>query len=223
MKYLKDGWLILLLALVFGSGLTAVQATLGPIIAQNQKDKTYRRIPKLMLGPQATEGKTIEPEGAKVQLLEGDRPVETLRVEETSEDSPVTAYRVFRGQELLGYVVEGSGSGYADRITALIGLGSDLETITGVSVIQQMETPGLGDKITGPWADQFAGKSVEPPLEVVKNGSASAENHRIDAISGATISSRAVTNIVNQTVERFADEKPSLNWKRPEETSDDDR
>lgn len=218
MKYLKDGWLILVLALAFGSGLTAVQSTLGPIIAKNQKDKTYRLIPKLMLGEEATEGTTIVSEGATLEVLQGDQVSETLRVEDTSEESPVTAYRVFDGENLLGYVVQGSGGGYADRIVALIGLSDDLTTITGVSVIQQMETPGLGDKITGPWAKQFAGKSVEPELEVVKNDTATPDNQRIDAISGATISSRAVTTIVNETVSQFTDELSSLNWTAAEDS-----
>ncbi|MCP4450920.1 MAG: FMN-binding protein, partial [Planctomycetes bacterium] len=61
------------------------------------------------------------------------------------------------------------------------------------------ETPGLGNKIIEqPWRDQFTDKQSSTPLMVVKNGAA--KGHEIDGISGATISSRAVTGIVNTTI-----------------------
>ena len=219
MKHLLDGWLILVLALVFGSGLTAIQQTLGPIIEQNQKDKTYNRIPMLTLGEEAIEGLAIEPAGSAIKLTQDGKTVDTLHVEETVQGSPVVAYRVYEGERLTGYVLEGSGSGYADKIVTLIGLSADLKTITGVSVIKQMETPNLGSKIVGPWVGQYAGKAASPPLEVVKNGSGSPDNNKIDAISGATISSRCLTDIVNQTVETFSTELPNLQWSGGTETA----
>lgn len=219
MKYLKDGWLILALAIVFASALTGVQATLGPIIEKNQKDKTYRRIPMLTLGVQAVEGLAVEAAAPEIKLLDqSGETVKTLRVEETPKGSAVKAYRVYEGDTLLGYVVEGSGAGYADKIALLVGLSEDLQTVTGASVIKQMETPSLGDKIAGPWANQYAGKAVLPPLEVVKNKTAAPDNNKIDAISGATISSRATTDIVNNTVAEFSKELPSLTWESGEES-----
>ena len=212
MKHLLDGWLILVLALVFGSGLTAIQQTLGPIIKQNQKDKTYNRIPMLTLGADELEGLTIQPAGSSIKLLKGDEVVDTLRVEKAEGEDAIVAYRVYEGDLLVGYVLEGSGSGYADKIVTLIGLSADLETINGVSVIKQMETPNLGSKITTSWVDQYTDKDSSPPLEVVKNGSGSPDNNKIDAISGATISSRCLTDIVNSTVETFKTELPNLTW-----------
>jgi len=200
MKYLKDGWLILVLALVFASGLTAVQSALAPKIAQNKKDKTYHRIPMLMLGVEEAEG---------------------LSVEEAAEGSPVVAYRVSQDGEVIGFVLEGSGGGYADKITTLVGLSADGATITGVSVVKQMETPNLGSKITGEWADQYSGKTADPPLEAVA-GAVNLGDNQIDAITGATISSVCLTKIVNNTVAQFLDAQATLEWIADEEDKADD-
>ena len=196
MKYLKDGWLILVLALVFASGLTAVQSALAPYIEQNEKDKTYNRIPMLILGVEEAEGLTIEP---------------------AAKDGPVIAYRVSQNGEVIGYALEGSGGGYADQIKTLVGLSADGTTITGVSVIKQMETPNLGSKITGDWAGQYAGKAVVPQLEAVA-GAANLGDNQIDAITGATISSVCLTDIVNDTVAQILDVQPTLEWVSDEES-----
>lgn len=200
MKYLKDGWLILVLALVFASGLTAVQSALAPRIAQNLKDKTYSRIPMLMLGEEEVEGMTVEP---------------------AVEGSPLIAYRVSLDGEVIGYVLEGSGGGYADRIKTLVGLSADGSTITGVSVLKQMETPNLGSKITGDWADQYAGKAVSPSLKAVAGSTGGLASHQLDAITGATISSVCLTDIVNDTVAAFLVAQPSLEWETPAADEDD--
>ena len=71
--------------------------------------------------------------------------------------------------------------------------------ITGIFVLDQKETPGLGNKIvTDEWRGQFIAKSTAVPLTAVKS-KASAESE-IDAITGATISSKAVTDAINAAV-----------------------
>ena len=85
----------------------------------------------------------------------------------------------------------------------LLGLDPGGTTITGLFVLEQKETPGLGNNISTPqWRRQFNGKSTDRPLTVVKGGArgASQAGHTIDAITGATISSRSVTAIVNNII-----------------------
>lgn len=73
--------------------------------------------------------------------------------------------------------------GYAGNIDMLVGVGADGE-IKGIKILRQRETPGLGANITRQnFLFQFIGKSARDPLEPKKD---------IDAITGATISSRAV-------------------------------
>ena len=96
-------------------------------------------------------------------------------------------------------MVKTGGQGYADRIELLLGLDPALETITGLFILEQKETPGLGNKIIEPqWRNQFIGKQTDSWLTVVKT--AETGKQEIHAVTGATISSRAVAGIVNNAV-----------------------
>ena len=96
-------------------------------------------------------------------------------------------------------MAKASGQGYADKIELLLGLDADARTITGLFILDQKETPGLGNRIIEkPWRDQFLDKSSATRLVVVKGNPG--KDNEIDAISGATISSRTVTGIVNTTI-----------------------
>lgn len=101
----------------------------------------------------------------------------------------------------LGYVIQVDSKGYGDFITYTVGITND-EIVNGISIISISETPGLGmnaDKVIVPqFADKAAGN-----FAVVKNGQLTDENTQIEAISGATITSKAVTEGVNAAVEYF--------------------
>ena len=91
-------------------------------------------------------------------------------------------YLVFRGGALAGYAARVMPSGFGGEIEMMVGVGVD-GTTTGVSIISMSETPGVGSKTnSASFLEQFNGKDGE-----VKVGDG------VDAISGATISSRAVT------------------------------
>ena len=80
-------------------------------------------------------------------------------------------------------------------------VGVDREkTVTGVKIISMSETPGLGSKAQEPeFNDQFIKKDVSKPLKVIKSGII--DENEIVAISGATITSTAVTSGVNAAVD----------------------
>ncbi|MEG2349286.1 MAG: RnfABCDGE type electron transport complex subunit G [Hungatella sp.] len=102
--------------------------------------------------------------------------------------------------------VDASGTvvGHIFSVTTKEGYGGDIQlsvgvtldgTVTGIGFLQLSETPGLGMNATNPkFKDQFSGKKAESL--VLTKGGASADNE-IDAMSGATITSTAVTNAVN--------------------------
>jgi electron transport complex protein RnfG len=105
--------------------------------------------------------------------------------------------------KMIGHVIKADGQGYADKIELLVGLDAQGKRITGLFVLAQKETPGLGAKILeDAWRGQFKEKSTEKHLSVVKGGGA--KEDQIDAISGATISSKSVTGIVNTAVANVA-------------------
>ncbi len=95
---------------------------------------------------------------------------------------------------LLGYVlVVTNHEGYGGDIQFSIGIAND-GTTNGISILAIAETPGLGMEAENVLKPQYAGKNVTQ-FVVTKTGAASDE--QIDAISGATITSNAVTNGVN--------------------------
>lgn len=97
-----------------------------------------------------------------------------------------------------------SGKGYGGRIDVVVGTKPD-GTVSGIYVLRHLETPGLGSKITEPsFTDQFKGCSLEQTdLRVEKDGG------DIQAITGATISPRAVTEAVKWGLEIIAGEQAS--------------
>lgn len=99
-----------------------------------------------------------------------------------------TFYVARKGGKLVGAAFEAaSGQGYGGTIRILAGVLPD-NTVQGLEILEQNETPGLGAKITEPeFKTQFAGRSMtDTKWAVTKDGG------DIDAITGATISPRAV-------------------------------
>ncbi|MBM3318374.1 MAG: FMN-binding protein [Candidatus Eisenbacteria bacterium] len=169
---LRSGWLVLALALFFGAALAGVHRLLAARIAANVLHETLSQIPALV--PGADGGAPVDIRGR-------------------------TVYRAEAAGRTLGWVVPSGGQGFADRIDLLIGLDADGSTLTGLYILGQKETPGLGNKIIEePWRGQFRGKSTGQPL-VVKKGDPSSGNE-IRSVTGATISAESVCGIVNQTV-----------------------
>jgi len=88
----------------------------------------------------------------------------------------------------IGYVVEGFGKGYSSYINILVSVDKDF-TVKKINILHHAETPGLGDEIEKDYfLKRFEGKTIDT-LVVIKGETAD----KVEAISGATISSRAVT------------------------------
>ena len=115
-------------------------------------------------------------------------------------------YIAEKGDKRIGYIVESFGKGYSSYIHLLIAVDKDF-VIKKVSVLSHAETPGLGDEIERDYfLNQFVGKTIDN-LVVVKKET----EKEIQAITGATISSRAVTedgvrNGVKLLMDKFSGE-----------------
>ena len=105
------------------------------------------------------------------------------------------------GKRVIAYIASTAGRGYSSYVQCLVALDRDLR-ITGVTVLGHKETPGLGDQIIEEewFLEQFKGKSLDKIVLVKKE-----TEENIQAISGATISSRAVTNGVKDAVAMLAE------------------
>jgi len=100
----------------------------------------------------------------------------------------------------VAYIASTAGKGYSSFIQMLVSLGPDLR-IGEVKVLGMNETPGLGDQVLEKsFLDQFKGKSL---AQIVLIKGETKDN--IQAISGATISSRGVTNGVKDAVQTLVD------------------
>ena len=179
-NYVGQAWLVVLLGLLYGGALAGVQTTLGPKIAENKKNETYNVIPVLVRNADKT--RTVE------LVVEG------------KNGRPQRIYKAVAADGAhLGWVLPGGGQGFGDRIELLIGLDAQMSTITGLYVLDQKETPGLGDAIADEsFRGQFSGKPADNPLAVVKSDPEA--DNEILALTGATISSESVSTIVNDAI-----------------------
>ena len=102
--------------------------------------------------------------------------------------------------EFVGYAIPGAGPGFQDTIGLLFGFTPEQQLVLGMEVLESRETPGLGDKIykDADFVGSFNKLSIDPEIVAVKKGTTSQPNE-IDAITGATISSKAVVRIINET------------------------
>jgi electron transport complex protein RnfG len=100
----------------------------------------------------------------------------------------------------VGYAIPAAGPGFQDTIGLLYGFNPDRQLVTGMEVLESRETPGLGDKIykDASFVANFKALLIDPEIVVVKKGRKSRPNE-VDAITGATISSKAVVRIINET------------------------
>lgn len=103
--------------------------------------------------------------------------------------------------QLAGFVFNTEARGYGGPIKVVVGITTDSK-VSGVNILSQNETPGLGANIKADnFKNQFIGSVPQNAFSVVK-GKASSDNE-IQALTGATISSKAVTRAVNDAVDLF--------------------
>ena len=189
--YLGQAWLVLLLAAGFGLLLAGVQIAWGPIIAQNRENDARGQIDVVVPGADAA----LTGEARDLRIVDP-----ATGAERSYRVYPAMAKNPAGQPEQIGWAIKATGSGYADNITLVLGVDRQVRRVTGMSVIANNETPGLGNKIAGEdFEGRFEGLSAAAPVEVIKTRPGPDEN-AIQAISGATISSQSVADIVNTAV-----------------------
>ncbi len=158
--------------------------------------------------PTITENKARELREAVFKVLPGVsqmqalvyRDGELIVVEAPDKDEPVIYGGYDEQGDFVGYAMPAAGPGFQDTIGILYGYKPAEKIVVGMEVLESRETPGLGDKIykDAVFVGGFSALSVEPEIVAVKKGTKSQPNE-IDAITGATISSKAVVRIINET------------------------
>ena len=141
-------------------------------------------------------GKTVE--GVKAE------DIDMAKEEKKPEADRRYPIFVFKGSEGSVYLVAVRGNGLWDKIWSTIAIKDDFNTITGASFGHVGETPGLGAEITDnpAFSKQFQGKTIYENNEYVSvavvKGGIKQPAHQIDAITGETITSNGVTEMLNK-------------------------
>ncbi|MBF0328972.1 MAG: RnfABCDGE type electron transport complex subunit G [Nitrospirae bacterium] len=156
---------LVLVYLAGGLILAGVYAKTSPIMFQNAKIAKEAALKELV------------PEADKIEKA-GDWTIHEKHAE---------YFVAKKDDEVIGYVIQSFGKGYSSYINTLIAVDKDFK-VKKINVLSHAETPGLGDEIEADsFKDQFKGKDAEH-LKVLKTET----TEFVQAISGATISSRAV-------------------------------
>lgn len=190
---MKDKIKMIVFVLVLGSILTtslvAVDALTTPYIEANQRKKLQSGILEAA-GIKFTDANIEEVFSKQVQPRDFPQSVQ----------QPGRKYYVTSGGDVI---FEYRGSGFQDEIYGTIALKADMETIKGISIVSQKETPGLGGRIGEPaFLGQFGNKKVVPELRIAGEGKASGDNE-VNGMSGATMSCNAFQDLLNSELKKY--------------------
>lgn len=189
--FMKDALVLFAITLIAGACLGGVYGMTESVIAQKELEAKEAAYKTVLAG-----AASFEADDLTDLIAKGNEDIAGLGYGNVIVDEAVTGLDASGAP--VGYVVTAtSKDGYGGNITITVGIQAD-GTVEGIEFLTLAETAGLGMNAEKPeWKAQYAGKNVDA-FAVTKSG-ASADNE-INALSGATITSNAVTGAVNGAV-----------------------
>lgn len=187
-SFIKQSALVLILAVAFGSALALIYAGTNDRYVKNQEAATIQSISETIPGAgTAKDLRTVE-----LELSDGRK-----------------VFQVLDGEQILGWAYVGKGKGFGGDIKLLIGLNANVDSLVGIAVLDDVETPGFGHSINDEvlWKSKFRpqdGKALSLDRKLVVIKTTPKKPYQIQAITGATISSKAVVSIINETAGEVA-------------------
>lgn len=197
---IKDCIKLVTITVIAGAALGAVYGiTKAPIAAQEEKAQMEAYAAVFPEAADFTEVEGFSQEAAAEVLASGENPIAG------HDDDEITSVveAIDASGESLGYIFNvTTAEGYGGDISLTVGIQAD-GTVNGYSILSINETAGLGMNAQNEeWASQFTDKNVDA-FTVVKDGSGANDDAKIDAISGATITSEAVAGAMNSCIIYF--------------------
>jgi len=179
--FIRQSWLVIVASFCLGLLIAVTDAALAERILQNRTVKLERLMGGLLEGANtfkpACEVAVTSPKGKTVQT----QVYEALSVE----------------GKRLGWAFNCRGPGFADTIELVTAVDARFEKLAGFAVLASSETPGFGDRIKQSYyREQFVAAPAEA-LRLLKTGDPARKDTEIVAITGATVSSKAVVDILN--------------------------
>ncbi|MDH5368116.1 MAG: FMN-binding protein [Cyclobacteriaceae bacterium] len=186
----------------FFSGLVLVSVYVftQPLIEANRAEALQNAIFKVL--PACESFVTLQLRDGKLIELKQKKEGEKSSKQEKEVKQIFAGYD--KENKFVGFAIPGSETGFQDVIVALFGYDSDAKVIIGFEVLESKETPGLGDKIfkDADFQLNFEALAVEPEIISVKNGEKK-NNNEVESITGATISSKAIVRLLNNTMDIY--------------------
>lgn len=179
--FIRESWLLLVSAFFFGLLIAAADKAWSPRIEQNKLGEINQKMTSLL--PAAVKFEQVA--DAEIDLGAGKK-------------SKSRIYKALSADgQCAGWTFTAEGSGFADKIEMIIAVDKNFEKIEGIDFAAINETPGFGDNANKPaFRNQFA-QAPAGDLKLVKTGNPEKTDSEIVAITGATVTSTAVVNTVN--------------------------
>jgi len=189
--FIQQSWLLIVSSFCFGLLIAATNAALSPRIEQNKIDKLNR-----LAGALLPKAEHFVPLDTKIEIA-------SLR----GKKEKVQVYKaVTETGECVGWNFNAAGPGFQDKIELVIAVDKDFLKLAGFGVLASNETPGFGDQIKdGYFRNQFKAAPVGE-LKLAKTGDSAKIDSEIVAITGATVSSEAVVDIINNSLTQIKDQ-----------------
>lgn len=120
---------------------------------------------------------------------------------ETADGQSITVYPAKVGGKVVAIAFESSGKGFGGPVRIMVGIDINTNVLRGIGVVAHSETPGLGARVAeDSFRTQFKGTFPVDSILAVK-----ADSGTVDALSGATITSRAVCSAINSAFGLYKD------------------
>ena len=224
------------MVVVVGVLLALAAIGLGPFQAQNIKlEKMQNILSSIGIKSEAKEVEKIFNQHIKEQIVlnnKGEKVTgditafdidlkKELDKAKTGEvDKQLFPLFIFNKDGKLYYIIPVRGKGLWGPIWGYVALEGDLNTVSGASFGHKGETPGLGAEIDGvEFQKQFVGEKIFDEsgnfvsVKVIKGGAAKDDLHGVDAVSGGTITSNGVTEMLKRTLSNYIPYFKTINKK----------
>ncbi len=185
--------------------LAAITGASGLLLAgvnQGTKDQRKKQLLQYVKGPAITE----------VLMGSDNQPLEDVRELEVKADeegpgavSVVDIFPAYKNGELWAVAFEMTGNGYGGEIGVIVGIDVAAERLLGIGITAHKETPGLGARIR-----EKGYRSGLAGLELSGEARVKADGGRVDAVSGATISSQGVCAAVTEAFTFYRENKEEI-------------
>jgi electron transport complex protein RnfG len=200
--FIEQSWLLIVASFCFGLLIAGTNYALSARIERNRTAKLYSRTGDLLNAYNAATDSGLP----KAELFDEFAEIEIASLHGKSQPVKVIRARSADEQTIIGWSFNASGSGFQDKIELAVAVDRDFEKIAGYDVLLSNETPGYGDQIKLSYLrDQFIGAPAGE-LKPVSVGEPRSIDAEIVTISGATISSEAVVEIISNSVTQIKEQ-----------------